>query len=142
MENRPPRRDPRILVIRASQTGLAYGALDAWDVAGMGELGPPTALKIARLLLRIKPSGVLWLGAAPASAKSALKVTGVSVIELKSTEVAKLRRLAPTPAALTAEYPALGPVDAGPLMELLQVAAAALILMKIQRQYARRGQNR
>lgn len=98
-EHHPPRREPRVLVLRPHGRRALWAAADPWELRGAGRLGTPTAVTLARIVHQIHPSVVLVAAEhMPADlAESLDELTarrGIPHIEPTETELRALRTAA------------------------------------------------
>lgn len=98
-EHHPPRREPRVLVLRPLGRRVLWAAADPWELRGAGRLGTPVAVTLARTVHQIHPSVVLLVAEqVPAPLTTALdELTarrGIPHIEPTKTELRALRRAA------------------------------------------------
>lgn len=112
LEPRPPRRDPRLLLLEARGRHVVYVALDAWEIHGLGFItkGPGLQLACARLLLQIRPSQIAPIDLPPAlhAAVTALAHTrGIAELAVSRADRERLRRTGLDGDELAKHYPEL-----------------------------------
>jgi len=131
----PPRREPRVLAIASTASGLAFATADPWVVRGAGGLAcrPGARLAaIARLARREKPTALI---AANAAARRPIRRVG------RTQGVPVLTEALPVlPAVIARElYPELPLLAPNRLAPIAAVAIAAVLHAPIPpRRYAPR----
>lgn len=98
-EHHPPRREPRVLVLRPRGRRTLWAAADPWELRGAGRLGAPVAFALARIVQQVHPSAVVVIAA---QVPAPLTVTldelttrfGIPHLEPTETELRALRTAA------------------------------------------------
>lgn len=141
LEPRPPRRDPRVLAILRVARGLAYAALDAWEVRGVGlvPLAKKRALRLAlvRLVTQTRPTALVCAVPEAETIEPVAHRAGLPTVVLGRPEARRLVDQAPVLSEVRASYPELRALDIIHHEPVLRLAIASLTSLTLpHRKYA------
>jgi hypothetical protein len=132
-EPRPPRREPRVFLVKRVHLHLAYIVIDAWDLHGIGKLPnvPPElrSVTFTRRLLQVRPTVVLTLGLQARTEREFRAVCDrlrLPVLHLDRAATTNLSSMVPGVEMAFQAYPIARALDPRLVSILLPLAMAAL----------------
>lgn len=136
LEHTPPRREPRVLLVRRSHGSHVWAAVDPFEVRGLGRIRStnPVAvrLSLARIVLRTHPSAIVVFASRTRASELDLALRGIAdraglpLVLPTATERRAMRACSPGAVDLAGEFPELVTVRSTALCRSVALAAAAL----------------